>query len=53
MSVGKNEANVIQTERKTPKKWTIILSIISLAIIFSISINIYFFCEVISIRFEA
>ena len=53
MSVGKNQANIIQTERKTPKKSTIILLIISLGVIFSISMNIYCFCEVITIRSEA
>lgn len=50
MSVTKNQKNNIESRNKSPNKWTIIKFLILTLSILSISLNIYYYFEVESIR---
>jgi hypothetical protein len=50
MSITKNHNNNIEPRNKSPNKWTIIKFLILTLSILSISLNIYYYFEVESIR---
>lgn len=50
MSITKNHNNNIESRNKSPNKWTIIKFLILTLSILSISLNIYYYFEIESIR---